>query len=71
VLRYHVKTIDAWKRLRADKDGVVSFEYVLVAACVVASVGAAFGNNAGGGIATVLTSAINIISVAINTAVGS
>ena len=31
------------ERLRADKDGVVSFEYVIVAACIVAAVAAAFG----------------------------
>ena len=28
----------ALKRLRTDKDGVVSFEYVIVAACIVAAV---------------------------------
>jgi pilus assembly protein Flp/PilA len=71
MLKYHDKTIDALKRLNADKDGVASFEYVLVAACVVASAGTALGANAGGGIATALTSAIITISTAINIVVGS
>ena len=43
MLKYYVKTSEAVKRLRTDKDGVVSFEYVIVAACIVAVVAAAFG----------------------------
>ena len=38
---------EAVKRLRTDKDGVVSFEYVIVAACIVVAVRPAFGNGAG------------------------
>ena len=52
MLKYYVKTTEALKRLRTDKDGVVSFEYVIVAACVVAAVVAAFGTGASGAIAT-------------------
>ena len=48
MLKYYVKTTEALKRLRTDKDGVVSFEYVIVAACVVAAVVAAFGTGTGG-----------------------
>ena len=47
--------IEAVKRLRTDKDGVVSFEYVIVAACIVAAVVAAFGTGTGGAIGTALT----------------
>jgi pilus assembly protein Flp/PilA len=47
MLKYYFKTTEAWKRLRADDDGVVSFEYVIVAACIVATVGAAFGAGTG------------------------
>ena len=61
MLKYYIKTTEALKRLRTDKDGVVSFEYVLVAACVVAAVAAAFGTSAGGNIATKLTAAINAV----------
>ena len=46
MLKYYVKTSEALLRLRTDKDGVVSFEYVIVAACVVAAVVAAFGTGA-------------------------
>ena len=70
MLRYCVKSTSPLKRLRADKDGMVSFEYVIVAACVIAAAGAAFGANAGG-IATALTSAVNTISTAVAAAVGS
>ena len=38
----------ALKRLSTDKDGVVSFEYVIVAACIVAAVVAAFGTDSAG-----------------------
>ena len=47
MLKYYVKTTEALKRLRTDKDGVVSFEYVIVAACIVAAVVAAFGTGTG------------------------
>ena len=44
-----------------DKNGVVSFEYVIVAACVVGAVVLAFGTGAGGAIATALGTAITAI----------
>lgn len=59
MLKYYIKTREAVERLRTDKDGVVSFEYVIVAACVVGAVVAAFGTGAGGAIGTALTGAIN------------
>jgi pilus assembly protein Flp/PilA len=65
-----VETIGALKRLRTDMNGVVSFEYVLVAACVVTGVGAAFGSNAKESISSALTNVLNLVSTAINTAVG-
>ena len=61
MLKHCLKTTEALKRLSTDKDGVVSFEYVIVAACVVASVAAAFGTGAGGKIATALTNAIDTV----------
>jgi len=71
MLKTYIKTSEAFKRLAADKDGVVSFEYVIVAACIVAAVAAAFGTTAGGGIGTALTSAIGKITAAVNTAVSA
>ena len=61
MLKYYIKTTEALKRLRDDKAGVVSFEYVIVAACIVGSVGLAFGTGAGGAITTALSDAIAAI----------
>jgi len=58
MLKNYIKTREALLRLRTDKDGVVSFEYVIVAACVVAAVVAAFGTGTGGAIETALAGAI-------------
>ena len=43
----------------------MSFEYVIVAACVVAAVAAAFGTTAGGGIGVALTTGIGAITTAV------
>jgi Flp pilus assembly pilin Flp len=40
--KFLTKTTEAFKRLGTDKDGVVSFEYIIVAACIVAVVIAVF-----------------------------
>ena len=55
MLKLYVKTIETLRRLRTDKDGVVSFEYVIVAACIVAAVVAAFGTGTAAVSATALT----------------
>jgi hypothetical protein len=61
MLKYHyLKTADALKRLRADQDGVVSFEYIIVACCIIIVVGAAFANP--GPLFTALTNGIQTIS---------
>jgi pilus assembly protein Flp/PilA len=69
MLKSFVKTTEALKRLRMDKDGVVSFEYVIVAACIVAAVAAAFGTSTASGIGQVLSTAITAIGTAISNAV--
>ncbi|MBR1229493.1 hypothetical protein JQ600_31880 [Bradyrhizobium sp. AUGA SZCCT0176] len=69
MLKYYVKTTEAFKRLRTDQDGVVSFEYIIVAACIIGAVVAAFGTTAGGAIATALTGGINAITAAFTAAV--
>ena len=38
MLNLYINTMDVLERLRTDKAGVVSFEYVIVAACVVGAV---------------------------------
>ena len=42
MLKYYVKTTEALKRLRMDQDGVASFEYVIVAACIIGGVSLRF-----------------------------
>ena len=69
MLKYYIKTTEALQRLRTDKDGVVSFEYVIVAACIVAAVAAAFGTDATTGIGKVLADAISAIGNKVTLAV--
>jgi pilus assembly protein Flp/PilA len=69
MLKYYIKTTEAVKRLGTDQDGVVSFEYVIVAACIVGAVAAAFGTGANGAIATALTTGIGKVTAAFATAV--
>ena len=58
MLKYYVKTTEALKRLRADQAGVVSFEYILVAACIILGVGYAFGTTGAGNLGAALSTAI-------------
>ena len=69
MLKYCIKTTEALKRLRTDQDGVVSFEYIIVAACIIGAVAAAFGTGAGGAIATALSGGISAITTAFTAAV--
>ena len=62
MLKYYIKTTEALKRLRTDKDGVVSLEYVIVAACVCVVVIAAF--NTGGSLPGALTTGFTAITTA-------
>ncbi|GKQ49728.1 Flp family type IVb pilin [Bradyrhizobium sp. Ce-3] len=71
MLKLYIQTTEAFKRLASDKDGVVSFEYVIVAACIVAAVSAAFGTANANGIGKVLTTSIGTISAAVTTAVSA
>jgi Flp pilus assembly pilin Flp len=64
MLQYYVKTTEALKRLRTDKDGVVSFEYVIVAVCIVAAVLAAYGTDTSTGIGNALAGGIGKITTA-------
>jgi pilus assembly protein Flp/PilA len=66
MLKYYVKASDLLARLRTDKDGTVSWEYILVAAIVVAAVGAAFGPGATGAIEGALAGGINTIITLFN-----
>ncbi|MCP3471593.1 hypothetical protein NLM33_14775 [Bradyrhizobium sp. CCGUVB1N3] len=69
MLKYYFETRKALKHLRTDQDGVVSFEYIIVAACIIGAVSAAFGTGAGGAIKTALTTGITTITAAFTAAV--
>ncbi|UVO39418.1 hypothetical protein KUL72_14220 [Bradyrhizobium arachidis] len=69
MLKYYIKTTEALKQLRSDARGVVSFEYVIVAACIVAAVAAAFGTGGSGAIYNSLSGAITAIAGKVTTAV--
>jgi pilus assembly protein Flp/PilA len=64
-----LKTSKALRRLRTEADGIASFEYVTVAACVVAAVGIAFGTDASTGIAAALISIVNAVVAAVQAVV--
>jgi Flp pilus assembly pilin Flp len=68
MLKLYVKAIDLLDRLRADKDGVVSFEYLIVAALIIGAVGLAYGTG-GANIGTALTGGITAVTGAFTTAV--
>jgi len=42
MLKVYIQTTEALKSLRADQAGVVSFEYIIVATCIVTTVAAVF-----------------------------
>ena len=69
MLKYYVQARSLLDDIRSDKKGVVSFEYVIVAACIVAAVAAAFGTDASSGIGLALKSAITKISTAVSAAI--
>ena len=71
MLKYYFKTTEALKRLRTDEDGVVSFEYVIVAASVVATAIAVFGGAGTDPIKNALIGALGTIITKLASAVGS
>ncbi|MCC8938647.1 hypothetical protein H8A99_19740 [Bradyrhizobium sp. Arg68] len=69
MLKYCVMVTETFKRLRDNQDGVVSFEYVIVAACIVAAVAAAFGAGGTGPIVDALSTAISTVASKVQSAV--
>jgi Flp pilus assembly pilin Flp len=60
MLKAYVKGREAVLRAVKDEDGVVSFEYVIVAACIIAVVAAVFAT--GGPIQSALSGAVSKIA---------
>ena len=69
MLKLYVQGQDLLARLRSSQEGVVSFEYVIVAACIVAAVALAFGNTTATGIGKILNDAITTIGAKVTAAV--
>jgi Flp pilus assembly pilin Flp len=69
MLKVYIKAREAMTRLLTDRDGMVSIEYVIVAACVVFVVVVAFGKN--GPLETALTNGLSSIGSAITSAVAN
>ena len=68
MLKLYVKASETLRHLRSDVKGVVSFEYVIVAAAIIVAVGVAFGTN---GVQTALSDAISAISAKLTKAIGT
>jgi hypothetical protein len=71
MLNLYVQGHDLLARLRANQEGVVSFEYIIVAACIIAAVGLAFGTTGASTIGGALTAGIGAISTALSAAVSA
>lgn len=69
MLKHYIKATEALKQLRADQNGVVSFEYIIVAACIIVVVVAFFTGTGATSITTALTAAVAKITAAINSLV--
>ena len=67
MLNYYIKAKEALKRLRADHDGVVSFEYIIVATFIVIIVIAVYSGAGGNSISGALSSGLAKIAAAMNT----
>jgi Flp pilus assembly pilin Flp len=67
MLKLYAKGRDLLKRLREDKDGVVSFEYLIVAALIITAVGVGYGS-AGSTISAALTGGFIAVTAAFTTA---
>ena len=70
MLNFYLKAREGLFRLGKEEGGVVSFEYVIVAACIVAAVAVAFGTDAKTGIGLALSNAVTAISAKVAAAVG-
>jgi pilus assembly protein Flp/PilA len=67
MLKHLINTREALKRLCTDQDGVVSFEYIIVACLIIGVVGAAFSQT--GPLNTALVNGIGSISTALTKAI--
>jgi hypothetical protein len=64
---YRIQIGELLRRLCADKNAVISFEYVAVAACIAGAATAVFSSSTGAGIAAALTGVFTRVLAAIAT----
>ena len=67
MLKFYIKTTEALNLLRTDNDGVVSFEYIIVACLIIGVVGAAFSQT--GPLNTALVNGIATIGSTLTAAI--
>ncbi|WP_025031912.1 Flp family type IVb pilin [Bradyrhizobium sp. DOA9] len=65
MLKHYIKTTEALKQLRKDQDGVVSFEYIIVAAAVITVVIGFFAGTGSTSLTAALTAAVGKVTTAI------
>ena len=61
MLKYYTETKEALKRLRTDYDGVVSFEYIIVATCIIIVVIAIYNGTGANSISGALSTGVGKI----------
>jgi Flp pilus assembly pilin Flp len=66
MLNYYIEAKKALKRLRADNDGVISFEYIIVATCIIVVVIAVYSGPGANSISGALSSGIGKITGAMS-----
>ena len=66
MLKIYIQTTEALQSLRDDQAGVVSFEYIIVAVCIIAAVTAVFTATGNGTIQGALNTGIGRIATALN-----
>jgi pilus assembly protein Flp/PilA len=66
MLECYVNTMKALKRLRLDQAGVVSFEYIMLATCIIVAVSGVFLSTGGTGLEAPLNAGLAIITNAFN-----
>jgi Flp pilus assembly pilin Flp len=64
--KFYLKSREAARRLIKDNDGVISFEYVVLAACIVGVVLLVFGTGNQSVMYNALNNAITTIANAVN-----
>jgi pilus assembly protein Flp/PilA len=69
MLKYYIKVTEGFKNLCEDNKGVVSFEYIIVACCVIGAVGLVFGGTGITSISGMLSTGLGKISTAFAAAI--